>query len=146
MELSKTLIPKELQRQLISNTYDVIGQMHYVHKDLGPGLPEYIYQEALAMRIEKEIVKPLKEYQFHPIFDGKPLNSYVKMDLVVPLQSGNVIIECKSIAELTNKERYQTFGYLRATGFPIAVLVNFGGWPKAEIERYYYNDGTVFAF
>lgn len=120
--------------------------MHYVHKDLGPGLPEYCYQEALAISIEKSIAKPYREQQFHPLFEGKPLESYVKMDLVVPKSRGNVIVECKSIKTLTDKERYQTFGYLRATGCPIAILCNFGTWPKAEIERYYYKEGKIFAF
>lgn len=146
MEISKEAIPEELHKQLKDYVYDIIGQMHYVHKDLGPGLPEYIYQEALVKRIEKQIVKPLKEFQYHPIFDGEPLESYVKMDLVVPMNRGNIIIECKSISAITTKERLQTYGYLRATRFPIAILVNFGSWPKAEIERYYYNDGTIYAF
>lgn len=68
------------------------------------------------------------------------------LDLMMPMNRGNVIIECKSIKELSSRERYQTFGYLRATEFPIAILVNFGSWPKAEIERYYYKDGVIRAF
>lgn len=146
MELSKESLPADIHKQLKNYVYDVIGQMHFVHKELGPGLPEYIYQEALVKRIEKEITKPMKEYCHHPISEGEPMESYVKMDLMIPMSRGNIIIECKSIAELTNKERYQTFGYLRATEFPIAILVNFGSWPKAEIERYYYKNGTIFAF
>jgi len=43
---------------------------------------------------------------------------------------------------LGDRERYQLYGYLRGTGFPIGILVNFGSWPKAEIERYYYNPTT----
>lgn len=146
MDLSKESLPAELHSQLKEYVYGIIGCMHYVHKDLGPGLPEYIYQEALAKKIEKTIMKPLKEYRHHPIFDGEEMESYVKMDIVLPMKRGNVIIECKSIKELTDKERYQTFGYLRATNFPIAILVNFGTWPKAEIERYYFKNGKVNAF
>ena len=147
MEIRNDALPEELQKQLKAYVYDIIGCMQHVHNDLGPGLPEYIYQEALIKYIVKrKIANPIKEYQHHPIFDGTPLESYVKMDLVVPNERGNVIIECKSIKALTEKERYQTFGYLRASDFPIAILVNFGTWPKAEIEKYYWKNGVVRAF
>ena len=68
------------------------------------------------------------------------------MDMAVMMPRGNVIIECKSIKAITDKEQFQTFGYLRDTSFPIAILVNFGTWPKAQIERYYYHDGIIRAF
>ena len=114
--------------------------MHEVHTDLGPGLPEYIYQEALAIQLKSSGFNDAeREYRHHPIYKGKEMESYVRMDILVPMNRGNIIIECKSIEELTGKERYQTFGYLRATEFPIAILVNFGTWPKAQIERYYYD-------
>ena len=80
------------------------------------------------------------------VHDGEQLESYIKMDMVVMMPRGNVIIECKSIKAITDKEQFQTFGYLRGTLFPIAILVNFGTWPKAQIERYYYHDGVIRAF
>lgn len=146
MEITKEPLRSDLHQQLKEYVYGIIGCMHYVHKDMGPGLPEYIYQEALAKRIEKTITKPEKEFRYHPLFDGELLQSFVKMDLMVPMNRGNVIIECKSVKELTDRERYQTYGYLRATGFPIGILVNFGTWPKAEVERYYFKDGKIHAF
>lgn len=146
MEISKDAISADLHKRLKEYVYPLIGSMQYVHNDLGPGLPEYIYQEALAKRLEKTVGKPEKEYRHHPKFEGEPLESYVKLDLMMPMNRGNVIIECKSVKELSSRERYQTFGYLRATEFPIAILVNFGSWPKAEIERYYYKDGVIRAF
>ena len=146
MEIRKESLPEVLQKQLKEYVYGVIGIMHYVHKELGPGQPEYIYQEAFAKKLDKEGFTLKKEYQHHPIFEGEPLESFVKMDHVVIMPRGNVIIECKSIKQLTDKERFQTYGYLRATEFPIAILVNFGTWPKAEIERYYYKDGVIRAF
>lgn len=146
MQVDRTPLPLEEHTRLKRYVYDIISCLQYVHNDLGPALPEYVYQEALAYLIGKQIVKPLREYQYNPVFDGKILNSFVKMDLVVPMPSGNVIIECKSISKLSERERFQTFGYLRATNFPFAILVNFGTWPKAEIERYYWNNGIIRAF
>ena len=104
-------------------------------------MPEYIYQEALGRKLVKEQFDVRKELVYHPLFDGEALESYIKMDMVVMMPRGNIIIECKSIKEITDREQFQTFGYLRGTSFPIAILVNFGTWPKAQIERYYYHEG-----
>ncbi len=109
-------------------------------------MPEYVYQEALGRKLVKEKFDARKEFKYNPFFDGEQLESYIKMDMVVMMPRGNVIIECKSIKAITDKEQFQTFGYLRGTLFPIAILVNFGTWPKAQIERYYYHDGVIRAF
>jgi len=112
-------------------------------------MPEYVYQEALGRKLVKEKFDARKEFKYNPFFDGEQLESYIKMDMVVMMPRGNVIIECKSIkaiTAITDKEQFQTFGYLRGTLFPIAILVNFGTWPKAQIERYYYHDGVIRAF
>ena len=146
VSIERVPIEPELRKQLIDYVYPLVGIMHYVHENLGPGQPEYIYQEAFAKKLVKEGYDLRKEYIHHPIFEGEPLESFVKMDHVVIMPRGNVIIECKSIKTLTDKEQFQTFGYLRATEFPIAILVNFGTWPKAQIERYYYKDGLIRAF
>ena len=87
-----------------------------------------------------------KELEFHPIYKGTPMKTYIKMDLVVESAEGNIIIECKALSQLSEKEHYQTFGYLRATGFPVAVLVNFGASPKAQIERFRIADSKIVAF
>ncbi len=146
MEFSKIKLPEELHNQLKDYVYPIIGIMQYVHNDLGPGLPEYVYQEALKIKFQNKGIDTIKEYQHHPTFDGIELNSSVKMDLLLSMSRGNVIIECKSIKELTERERYQLSGYLRSTEFPIGILVNFGTWPKAQIERYYYKKGIITPF
>lgn len=77
---------------------------------------------------------------------GEPLKTYLKMDIVVIMPRGNVIIECKAISELKEEEHYQTFSYLRGTKFPIAILVNFGTFGRAQIERFYFKDNSIMAF
>ena len=146
LSISRSLLDPDLHQSLIQYVYGIIGCMQYVHRQLGPGMPEYIYQEALCIKLVKEKFDARKEFIYHPFFDGEQLESYIKMDMVVIMPRGNVIIECKSIKTITNKEQFQTFGYLRGTSFPIAILVNFGTWPKAQIERYYYHDDIIRAF
>lgn len=146
LSISRSPLDPNLRQSLIQYVYGVIGCMQYVHRQLGPGMPEYIYQEALSRKLTKEQFDVRKELKYYPFFDGEQLGSYIKMDMVVMMPRSNVIIECKSIKGITDKEQFQTFGYLRGTSFPIAILVNFGTWPKAQIERYYYHDGIIRAF
>ena len=146
LSISRSLLDPDLHQSLIQYVYGIIGCMQYVHRQLGPGMPEYVYQEALGRKLVKEKFDARKEFKYNPFFDGEQLESYIKMDMVVMMPRGNVIIECKSIKAITDKEQFQTFGYLRGTSFPIAILVNFGTWPKAQIERYYYHDGVIRAF
>ena len=84
--------------------------------------------------------------RYHPLFNGEPLEAFLKMDMVVESSVGNIIVECKALTILTEKEHYQTFGYLRATGWPIAILVNFGADHRAQIERFSYDNGTLYVF
>lgn len=132
--------------QLVQASYDVVGSIFEVYKQLGSGLPEYIYQEALTKQLIKQGLTVHKEFQFHPTFNGEPLEAYLKMDLVVESPVGKIIVECKAITQLSEREHYQTFGYLRATKFPIAILVNFGTERRAQIERYHYSNGKLYVF
>ena len=140
------IVPEPKRQELIQTTYGIIGCMQQVHNLLGPGLPEYIYQEALTKELTLNGFTVHKEQQFHPTYRGEALDAYLKMDLVVETTLGNLIIECKALPQLTEREHYQTLGYLRATGWPIAILVNFGTSPKARIERYYSDNGTIMVF
>lgn len=138
---------EEPKRQgLAAACYELIGCLHEVYKELGPGLPEYIYQEAVAKMLKAKGLAFHKEMKFHPMFLGEPMEAYLKMDLVVESAVGNIIVECKALTQLTEKEHYQTFGYLRATKFPIAILVNFGTDRRAQIERFHYDNGKLFVF
>ena len=92
--------------ELIKASYDVVGCIYEVYKQLGAGLPEYIYQEALTKQLTKQGLTVHKEFPFHPTFNGEPLEAYLKMDLVVESPVGNIIIECKAITQLAEKEHY----------------------------------------
>ena len=134
------------RQELVRATYDLVGCLHEVYKELGSGLPEYIYQEAVAKVLKAKGLVFHKEMKYHPTFMGEPLESYLKMDLVVESAVGNIIVECKALTQLTEKEHYQTFGYLRATKYPIAILVNFGAGRRAQIERYHFCEGKLYVF
>jgi len=107
---------------------------------------EYVYQEALYKTLLKKGYNVIKEYNHHPVFDGQQLKSSIQMDMVVFRPEGNVIIECKSIADIGDREQMQTFGYMCGTQFPYAIIANFGTYPKAQVERYHFENNTIHAF
>ena len=143
----KTLDPAIVE-QLRLYVRDIIGHIFTVYKELPCRYPEYIYQEALEITLTENGVPHQKESVFHPLFKGKRLESYFKMDFLVERKSGNVIIECKAVDDLGDRERHQLFSYLAGTEFPIGILVNFSTYPKAQIEKYYFDrrDSTITAF
>ncbi len=144
----KEIFESELKQQLQEYIYDIIGVVHDVHNELPQGMPEYVYQEALAKAMEQAGMHPEKEYKCHPVFRGHPMESSLRMDFMVPRKRGNVIIECKAVEELTSREYRQLFSYMIGTGFPIGILANFHGYPKAIIHKFYYDqkDNTITAF
>ena len=129
----------QLREQLKQSVYEIIGHLFKVYKELPCGFPEYIYQEALGIIFSENHVSFKKEFVYHPIFKGKQLESYFKCDFITESYMGNVIIECKAIDKIGEKERQQLFSYMIGTQFPIGILVNFSTYPKAEIEKYYYD-------
>lgn len=118
--------------------YDVIGAIHEVHKELGPGLNESCYQEGLKMQLEEQGIAFQREMIFHPEYHGKDMESTFRLDF---LCKENIVVECKALNELLSVHRAQLFNYMRLLKLPCGILVNFS--PKyAEIERYFLNTET----
>lgn len=121
--------------KLKKHIYDVVGAIHEVHKELGPGLNEFCYQEGLQAQLTEQGIVFQREKTFHPSYHGKNLAAEYRMDFVC---KDDIIVECKSVAELVNNHRAQLFNYLRLTNYPCGILVNFA--PRfASIERYFYD-------
>ena len=140
------MVQEPLKSELVKGCYGIVGAMLEVYKHLGPGMPEYIYQEALFTELTEVGYVVHKELEYHPLYKGKEMKAYLKMDMVVESEIGNVIVECKALSKLTEKEHYQTFGYLRGTGWPVAILVNFGASPIVQLEKFHNNDGIIEVF
>ncbi len=138
----------QILEQLREYTKDIVGLLMDVYKKLPCGFPEYIYQEALEKTLKKNCIPHTKEYIHHPPFDGEPMESYFRMDFVVEGKRGNIIIECKAIENITDRERHQLYTYMAGTQFPIGIIVNFATYDRAQIERYYLDrrDGTFMTF
>jgi len=148
MILQQKKFTSQERQQHINHVYDVVGYAMQVRKELPCALPEYIYQEAFADLVRSANLPLHKEYVYHPIFRGKPMQSFIRMDFFMPRTGGDIIIEAKAIDTLTQHERVQLFRYMVASSTPYGLLVNFATYPFPQIERYYFDpsDMTVSAF
>jgi GxxExxY protein len=104
-----------------------------VHRELGGGLLEPIYNEALFLELQDRGIKCEREKQVQCFYKNHQLEKSYQMDLVVE----DVIVELKSVSELIPAHREQLFNYLRLTRMPMRLLINFGQ-PSLQGERYAY--------
>ena len=118
--------------------YPIVGAIYEVHKELGPGLNEYVYQEGLSIQLSEDKIHFEKEKEFTPLYHEHTMNAKYRLDFVC---FDSIIIECKAVEQLTVNHRAQLFNYMRLTKLPVGLLVNFSQ-KSATIERYIYNHTT----
>ena len=104
-------------------TYKIIGAAMEVHKELGSGFLEAVYQEALG----KEFVDHRIPFKSQPVIEikykGKPLEKKYQPDYIC---YDEVLVEIKAISNLSGIEEAQLINYLKATGLKVGLLINFG--------------------
>lgn len=126
----------EQKSELKAYVYDVIGCCQLVHRELGPYLNEYIYQEALALAFSKKGIEFVKEYQFNITFLGQVLSHKHIMDFFI---KNNICLECKAVQKICDEHRQQLFNYMRLSHTPIGILYNFAP-AKDQCEKYYLDE------
>jgi GxxExxY protein len=114
--------------------YKIIGAAMEVHKNLKGGLLEPIYNEALVMELEDNNIHAEAELALPCYYKNRLMKKTYRMDIVV----GDIIIEIKSVQNITPAHRAQLFNYLRLTHKKVGLLINFGG-TSLEGERYVYD-------
>lgn len=104
-------------------TYAIIGAAIEVHRELGAGFLELVYQEALANEFGAKNIPFDREKTFSIRYKESILNAFFKPDFIC---FGAVIVELKALPELGGLETAKTLNYLKATGISKALLLNFG--------------------
>lgn len=104
-------------------SFKIVGAAMEVHRVLGPGYLESVYQAALAHELTLRKI-PFEQFKRLPVFyKGQPVGEF-EADMVV---DGRVILELKAIAALHPRHMAQAINYLASTGLRLALLLNFGG-------------------
>jgi len=113
-------------------TYAVIGAAMEVHRVLGHGFLEAVYQEALAMELEERQIPFQREVALDVHYKGRSLSGLYRADFIC---FESVVLELKAASNLAAAHKAQLIHYLRATRIPKGLLLNFGV-PSLEFQRY----------
>lgn len=103
--------------------YQIIGACMAVHRELGSGFLEAVYQEALSIEFEASNVPFVKEQRLQVTYKDRVLNKFYYADFVC---FGKIIVELKAIEVLLKEHKGQVLNYLKATGYKLGLLINFG--------------------
>ena len=108
----------------------IIGAAIKVHKELGPGFLESIYEEALKVELSKNELDFASQMEVQIKYLGVPVDLH-RLDLLV---QNEVIVELKAVKELADIHFAQLRSYLKATGMNVGLLLNFSK-PTLEVRR-----------
>ena len=116
-------------------TFAIIGAAMEVHRELGHGFLEAVYQEALAIELTARKIPFQREVPLSVAYKGQKLACSYRADFVC---YENVLVELKAISQLTGADEAQVINEMKATGMQRALLINFGA-PSLEYKRRVFN-------
>ena len=103
-------------------SYEIIGCAYEVHRILGPGLLEYVYQKALVQELKLKGFKVHSEVDIEINYKGVNVGSDLRLDIIV---NDTIIIELKSVENILPVHKKQLLTYLRLTNLQVGLLINF---------------------
>ena len=112
-------------------SYKIAGAIYEVHKELGPGLLEKVYQEALEKELKLQGIPFEREKSFTIMYKGEELEQKYIADFVC---YNKIVVELKAVDELLPVHQAQVINYLAITGYQLGLLVNFNA-EKVKPER-----------
>jgi GxxExxY protein len=104
-------------------SYKIIGAAMEVHRELGKGFLESVYQEAIEIELTALQIPFRKEVPLNIKYKSRNLSKYFVADFVC---FEKIILELKSIPDLSIEHTSQVFNYLRATDMKLGIIINFG--------------------
>ena len=113
-------------------TYAICGAVLDVYRGLGSGFLEAVYQECLEKEFKRRSLPYLPQAELKLTYKGDLLLQTYKADFVC---FGKIIVELQAVKAIAPEHEAQLLNYLKATGMRLGLLVNFGSYPEAQIER-----------
>ncbi len=113
-------------------SYQIMGACFEVYKTMGCGFLEAVYQECLEIEMAERGLPVIPKHQLELSYKTHALRQKYEPDLIC---FEKIIVELKAVSVSTDEHRAQVHNYLRATGYRLGLLVNFGHHPLLEWER-----------
>ena len=113
-------------------SYRIMGACFEVYKELGCGFLEAVYQESLEIELAIQSIPFRAQAELVLSYKGRPLKQVYVPDFIC---YDKIVLELKAVKALDDVHRAQVHNYLKATGYKLGLLVNFGHYPKVEYER-----------
>jgi len=120
---------------LKEESYRIVGACFEVYNAMGCGFLEAVYQECLSIEFSNQAIPFKAQIPLELTYKGQVLEQKYVPDFTC---FDKVIVELKALKELSDEHRAQVHNYLKATGYRLGLLVNFGQHPKLEYERIVY--------
>lgn len=112
--------------------YAIRGAVFEVYREMGCGFLEAVYQECLVKEFRRQDIPFKAQEKIFLKYKGEPLEQTYQPDFIC---YSTIILELKAVKEIADEHRAQIFNYLKAAGLRLGLLVNFGHYPKATVER-----------
>ena len=114
-------------------SYAIQGAVFEVYREMGSGFLEAVYQECLEKEFTKREIPFTAQKKLRLMYKDEPLQQTYKPDFIC---HNKIIVELKAVKSIAPEHEAQVLNYLKATGMKLALLVNFGAYPKAIVKRF----------
>lgn len=119
--------PKIVYQEL---AYQIVGLAMQVHSKLGNGFLEKVYENALMVLLHKAGIDAVQQAPITVLFEDEPVGIYYA-DILV---ENKIILELKTVTQISDAHKSQALNYLKATGLNLAMIINFAN-SRMEYQR-----------
>ena len=112
--------------------YQIQGAIFAVYREIGSGFLEAVYQECLAREFHAAAIPFVAQNELRLYYKGEKIEQSYRADFVC---YDNIILELKAVQDVAPIHKAQVLNYLKMSQLKLGLLVNFGHYPKATIDR-----------
>jgi len=113
-------------------TFAIRGAVFDVYKEMSNGFLEAVYQECLEKELANKGIPFVAQPDLQLVYKDQPLQQTYRPDLIC---YGKIIVELKATKTILDEHKALLINYLKATGLKLGLLINFGHYPRVQIER-----------